>query len=151
LFFQVEHLNLNFMIALSEFNIPTLINLLSNLTNFIKKKQKNKKTLQNFEKYTNVDHYTGTHGKNHRTTVNDRGRQQSWVQNAPFICTVTIPIHLCGKFNSHRRIEYTSSRRPRANTDRNDIFTGLGFRDWQKATDLKRGILVSRSESRNHQ
>jgi hypothetical protein len=34
-----------------------------------------------------------------------------------------------------------------SNTDRNDIFTGLGFRDWQKATGLKRGILVSRSES----
>jgi hypothetical protein len=32
-------------------------------------------------------------------------------------------------------------------TDRNDVFTGLGFRDWKNATGLKRGILVSRSES----
>jgi len=38
-----------------------------------------------------------------------------------------------------------------SHTDRNDVFTGLGIRDWKNATGLKRGILVSRSESRNHQ
>jgi len=38
-----------------------------------------------------------------------------------------------------------------SHTDRNDVFTGLGFRDWKNATGLKRGILVSQSESRNHQ
>ena len=38
-----------------------------------------------------------------------------------------------------------------SHTDRNGVFTGLGLRDWKNATCLKRGILVSRSESRNHQ
>jgi hypothetical protein len=38
-----------------------------------------------------------------------------------------------------------------SHTDRNDVFTGLGFMEWKKATVLKRGILVSHSESRKHQ
>jgi hypothetical protein len=38
-----------------------------------------------------------------------------------------------------------------SHTDRNYVFTGLGFMEWKKATGLKRGILVSHNESRKHQ
>ena len=38
-----------------------------------------------------------------------------------------------------------------SHTDRNYVFTGLGFMEWKKATVLKRGILVSHNESRKHQ
>ena len=38
-----------------------------------------------------------------------------------------------------------------SHTDRNDVFTGLGFTEWKKKTVLKRGILVSYSESQKHQ
>jgi len=50
------------------------------------------------------------------------------------------------RFSNHKDAEFCINCLAfGSHTDRNDVFTGLGFREWKKATVLKRGILVSRS------